>query len=171
MGDTFEKLIKDEGFVPKNPGRSAVDDKARRADAAKARAGAEARLRERQSQDFGVTSDPLVRWRSHGVSEKKFRALCRGGLPLHDKLDLHGEVRETVCGKVDEFIASAMLKKHEAVEIVCGRGLHTKGEAPVLKTAVSEHMRGHRSVRAYTLAPKNDGAYYVLLKVRGHGHS
>lgn len=161
MSDSFKELIEKEGVVPKAPGSSAVDD------APPEKCDAPARD---CGPNSGVTNEPLYKWRSHSVNEKKSRSLCRGRLPSRDKLDLHGATREEARKKVDDFIAAALLRRHEVVEIVCGRGLHSK-EGPVLKPVVCEHLRNHRSVCAYCLVPKTDGAYYVLLKRRGHGHS
>ena len=50
-----------------------------------------------------------------------------------------------------------------------GRGLHSKGNPPILKTRVREALRSHRSVLVYTDAPVPDGgsgAVYVLLRSR-----
>jgi DNA-nicking Smr family endonuclease len=47
------------------------------------------------------------------------------------------------------------------------RGLHSKGNPPILKTRVREYLRSHPAVLAYTDAPVShggSGAVYVLLR-------
>ena len=68
---------------------------------------------------------------------------------------------------VERFIENSRHKGHRCVCIVHGRGLHSDGNAPILKISVREHLRSHRSVLAYADAPSSDGgtgAVYVLLR-------
>ena len=102
----------------------------------------------------------------------EFRRLRQGKSKLRpgQEHDVHGETRATIADKLDKILEGAVLRKREVILIVCGRGHHSKDGRPILRPAIGEHLRGHRSVRAYTLAQKKhggDGAYYVLLKTRG----
>ena len=68
---------------------------------------------------------------------------------------------------VEWFIENNRHSGHRCVCIIHGRGLHSKGNAPILKTRVRKHLKSHRSVLAYTDAPVLDGssgAVYVLLR-------
>lgn len=58
-------------------------------------------------------------------------------------------------------------RRHRCVAIVHGRGLHSDGNIPILKTRVRESLRHYRAVLAYADAPRADGgtgAVYVLLR-------
>jgi len=62
---------------------------------------------------------------------------------------------------------AAAASGHRCVCIIHGRGLHSKRNAPILKTVVRKYLRSHRSVLAYADAPVTDGglgAAYVLLR-------
>ena len=68
---------------------------------------------------------------------------------------------------VKQFLDRSRHRHHRCVCIVHGRGLHSAGSVPVLKTRVRECLRADRSVLAYADAPRADGgagAVYVLLR-------
>jgi DNA-nicking Smr family endonuclease len=102
-----------------------------------------------------------------GVSRREIKKL-KGGAYVADKhLDLHGMTAPEACATVQRFIQSSRHAGHRCVCIVHGRGLHSEGNAPVLKTRVRDYLRSHPSVLAYADAPSSDGgpgAMYVLLR-------
>jgi DNA-nicking Smr family endonuclease len=65
------------------------------------------------------------------------------------------------------FLDNSRHAGHRCVCIVHGRGLHSEGRAPVLRTRVRLVLTTHRAVLAYADAPSSDGgagAVYVLLR-------
>jgi len=68
---------------------------------------------------------------------------------------------------VRRFIENSRHRRHRCVCIVHGRGLHSEGNASVLKARVRECLRLQSSVLAFADAPPSDGgagAVYVLLR-------
>ncbi len=104
---------------------------------------------------------------AHGVDRREIRKLKRGEYIVRDQRDLHGMTGADALASVKLFIENSRHRGHRCVCIIHGRGLHSKGNAPILKTRVREYLRSHRSVLAYTDAPLSDGgsgAVYVLLR-------
>jgi DNA-nicking Smr family endonuclease len=102
-----------------------------------------------------------------GVDRRELRKLKRGAYRVGDWRDLHGMTTAEACAKVREFIENSRHRRYRCVCIVHGRGLHSDGNASVLKARVRECLRHHRSVLAYSDAPRSDGgpgAVYVLLR-------
>ena len=104
---------------------------------------------------------------ANGVDRREIRKLKKGGYVLGDRRDLHGMTGAEALASVGRFIENSRHGGHRCVCIIHGRGLHSKGNPPILKTRVREYLRSHRSVLAYTDAPVSDGgsgAVYVLLR-------
>ena len=104
---------------------------------------------------------------AHGVDRREIRRLKKGEYLVRDRRDLHGMTGADALASVGRFVENSRHARHRCVCIVHGRGLHSKGNAPILKTRVREYLRLHRSVLAYTDAPGSDGgsgAVYVLLR-------
>jgi len=102
-----------------------------------------------------------------GIDRREIRKLKRGAYRVGDRRDLHGMTIAAACAKVREFIESSRHHRYRCVCIVHGRGLHSAGNASVLKARVRECLRHHRMVLAYADAPRSDGgsgAVYVLLR-------
>ena len=102
-----------------------------------------------------------------GVDRRELRRLKRGDYPAGEQLDLHGLTAAAACARVDRFLDSCRTRGHRSVGIVHGRGLHSAAGVAVLKTRVRDYLRSHRSVLAYSDAPRSDGgagAVYVLLR-------
>ena len=105
-------------------------------------------------------------WLAPGVDRRELRKIKRGDYTPGGRLDLHAQTAAEAVASVKRFIDS---RRHRdlCVCIVHGRGLHSKGNVPVLKTRVRECLRRHPAVRAYADAPRTDGgsgAVYVLLR-------
>jgi DNA-nicking Smr family endonuclease len=101
-----------------------------------------------------------------GVDRRELRKLKRGDHAAGDHLDLHGMMAVDALAKVKRFIDNSR-SRHRCVCIVHGRGLHSEGHIAVLKARVRAYLRHHRSVLAFTDAPRGDGgagAVYVLLR-------
>jgi DNA-nicking Smr family endonuclease len=104
---------------------------------------------------------------AHGVDRREIRKLQQGKYEVADRRDLHGMTSAEARASVERFIDSSRHRGHRCVCIVHGRGLHSEGSEPVLKTRMREYLRSHRSVLAYADAPSSDGgagAVYVLLR-------
>jgi DNA-nicking Smr family endonuclease len=102
-----------------------------------------------------------------GVDRREIRKLKRGDYPPGRHTDLHGLSGDDACARVARFLENSRHGGHRCVCIVHGRGLHSAGRAPVLRTRVREYLRSHRVVLAYADAPAADGgsgAVYVLLR-------
>ena len=101
-----------------------------------------------------------------GVDRRELRKIKRGDYTPGARLDLHAQTAAEAVTNAKRFVDS---RRHRdlCVCIVHGRGLHSKGKVPVLKTRVRECLRRHPAVRAYADAPRTDGgsgAVYVLLR-------
>ena len=99
-----------------------------------------------------------------GVDRREIRKLKRGDHVPRQRLDLHGMTAAEATAAVKHFLTT---KHDRCVCIVHGRGLHSAGRRPVLKTTVRALLRFDRSVLAYADAPASDGgagAVYVLLR-------
>jgi DNA-nicking Smr family endonuclease len=102
-----------------------------------------------------------------GVDRREIRKLKHGDYLVRDQRDLHGMTGADALASVGRFIENSRHGGHRCVCIIHGRGLHSEGNQPVLKTRVREYLRSHRSVLAYTDAPVSgggSGAVYVLLR-------
>ena len=104
---------------------------------------------------------------ANGVDRRAIRKLKNGEYIVRDRRDLHGMTGADALASVGRFIENSRHAHHRCVCIIHGRGLHSEGNQPVLKTRVREYLRSHRSVLAYADAPVSDGgsgAVYVLLR-------
>ena len=104
---------------------------------------------------------------ANGVDRREIRKLKKGEYIVRDRRDLHGMTAAEALASVRPFIENSRHAPHRCVCIIHGRGLHSDGNQPILKTRVREYLRTHRSVLAYADAPVSDGgsgAVYVLLR-------
>jgi len=104
---------------------------------------------------------------AHGVDRREIRKLKKGGYVVGDRRDLHGMTGAEALATVGRFIENSRHGGHRCVCVIHGRGLHSKGNPPILKTRVREYLRSHPAVLAYTDAPVShggSGAVYVLLR-------
>ena len=109
----------------------------------------------------------IIDFVAHGVDRREIRKLKKGEYIVRARRDLHGMTSAEAVASVGRFIENNRHRGHRCVCIIHGRGLHSKGNQPILKTRVREYLRSHRSVLAYTDAPVSDGgsgAVYVLLR-------
>ena len=102
-----------------------------------------------------------------GVSRDDLRKLKRGDYPAKNRIDLHGMTAADARASAGRFLDESRQNRHRCVCIVHGRGVHSEGNVAILKASVRAYLRAHRSVLAYTDAPRSDGgagAVYVLLR-------
>ena len=117
-----------------------------------------------RTEDEDVSDNDFV---VAGVDRRELRKLRTGKYVVRDRRDLHGTTAAEALASVGRFIENS---RHAGLRCVCiihGRGLHSKNNAPILKTLVRNYLRAHRSVLAYTEAPASDGgsgAVYLLLR-------
>jgi DNA-nicking Smr family endonuclease len=117
-----------------------------------------------QAEHADVPDNDFV---AHGVDRREIRKLKRGDYIVRDRRDLHGMTGADALTAVGRLIENSRHRGYRCVCIIHGRGLHSTGNPPILKTRVREYLRSHRSVLAYTDAPASDGgagAVYVLLR-------
>ncbi len=117
-----------------------------------------------RTEDADESDDSFV---AHGVDLREIRNLKKSKYIVRDRRDLHGMTGVDALASVGRFIENSRHGGHRCVCIIHGRGLHSKGNPPILKARVREYLRSHRSVLAYTDAPASDGgpgAVYVLLR-------
>jgi DNA-nicking Smr family endonuclease len=102
-----------------------------------------------------------------GVDRREVRRLKRGDYMVEATLDLHGSSTKDAVARVRKFLDASRHQGRRCVSIVHGRGVHSEGNAPVLKPLVRECLRGHPAVMAYADAPAREGgagAVYVRLR-------
>lgn len=104
---------------------------------------------------------------AHGVDRREIRKLKQGAYDVSGRHDVHGMTAAEALASVQRFIDNSRHRGHRCVCIVHGRGLHSRDNAPVLKTRIRAWLRSHRAVLGYSDAPVADGgsgAVYVLLR-------
>ena len=88
---------------------------------------------------------------AHGVDRREIRKLKKGEYIVRDRRDLHGMTGAEAVASVGRFIENSRHRGHRCVCIIHGRGLHSKGNPPILKTRVRDTSgRTGRSSRTRT---------------------
>jgi DNA-nicking Smr family endonuclease len=107
-----------------------------------------------------------------GVAHEQVSALARGELPVEATCDLHGMRAEAARARLAGFLAGCADRGQRVVLVVCGRGLHSGPEGPVLLDVAIDVLTGTatgRQVLAFTSAsPRQggEGALVVWLRKR-----
>ena len=120
-----------------------------------------------RTPDMADEGDDVPDFVAPGVDRREIRKLKRGDHVPAERRDLHGMNAAEATAAVKRFLTTSRHQHHRCVCIVHGRGLHSAGRTPVLKTSVRALLRSDRSVLAYADAPASDGgagAVYVLLR-------
>ncbi len=105
-----------------------------------------------------------------GLDRRLLARLRKGFFSVQDHIDLHGMTREEARKALIEKLVGARRRSLRCLLVITGRGLHSEGKEPVLKTAVVEWLTGKklgRHVLAFCSARPHDGgagAVYVLLR-------
>lgn len=104
---------------------------------------------------------------SNGLSRMTLRKLRRGGWPIQDSLDLHGNNSDAARKLLQEFLHEATQRKLRCVLVIHGKGLNSRGGEAVLRKLTRHWLTQHQQVLGYCDAPGKDGgsgAALVLLK-------
>jgi len=105
-----------------------------------------------------------------GLDRRTLRQLRRGEFTLQADLDLHGVDAATARVLVERFLLDAHSRGLRCVRIVHGRGLHSPGGLPVLKSNLPRWLASgpaRHLVLAYASATRSEGgtgATCVLLR-------
>lgn len=115
-------------------------------------------------------SDEYIEGFAPGLDARILRRMRRGHYSIQAHCDLHGLTREEAKKELNLFIEESHRRGRRLVLVVCGRGLHSKDQIPVLREGLRIWLsRGRisRYVLAFTSAQRSDGgtgAVYVLLR-------
>jgi DNA-nicking Smr family endonuclease len=114
--------------------------------------------------------DGAITGASHGVSRETLRALARGDLGAESTCDLHGLGAEAARHRIQQFVRDSAGSGRRAVLVICGRGLHSGSDGPVLRDVAVSELCG-RQASTYVLAFSTatpvrggDGALAILLR-------
>jgi DNA-nicking Smr family endonuclease len=128
-------------------------------------------LRESLSDLFEVDAlmeeDPALSYTSKGLGPDVVRKMRKGCWPVQDELDLHGLRRDDARDGLGAFLRHASARHYRCVRVIHGKGLGSKGQAPVLKSMVHSWLVQKEEVIAFCAARPSDGgdgALIVLLK-------
>lgn len=134
---------------------------------------ADAGAKRESRKDLGLVverQDELITGASYGVSHETLRALARGEIRVESTCDLHGLGADVARHRVQQFVRESAIAGQRAVLVICGRGLHSSGDGPVLRD-VAIHVLCGRPTRAHVLAFSTaaparggDGALAILLR-------
>jgi DNA-nicking Smr family endonuclease len=116
--------------------------------------------------DFAAENAP-DEYLSNGLSRLALRKLRRGGWPVQDRLDLHGNNSDAARKLLQEFLREAMQREFRCVLVIHGKGLNSRGGEAVLRKLTRHWLTQHPCVLGYCDAqPKEggSGAVLVLLK-------
>lgn len=105
---------------------------------------------------------------SHGLSRMTLRKLRRGGWPIQDRLDLHGNNIDAARKLLQEFLHEAAQHNWRCVLVIHGKGLNSQGGEAVLRKLARYWLTQHHQVLGYCDAPNREGgsgAVLVLLKI------
>jgi DNA-nicking Smr family endonuclease len=116
--------------------------------------------------DFGADNTP-DEYLSNGLSRMTLRKLRRGGWPIQDSLDLHGNNSDAARKLLQGFLYEAMHRKLRCVLVIHGKGLNSQGGEAVLRKLTRHWLAQHSLVLGFCDAPAKDGgsgAALVLLR-------
>jgi DNA-nicking Smr family endonuclease len=111
-----------------------------------------------------------VRGAAFGVSRQTLRELARGDFVAEATCDLHGLRAEPARLRLGAFIAESRARRRRAVLVICGRGLHSGPDGPVLLHVARDVLtqpptRAHvQAFASATPARGGEGALMVLLR-------
>jgi DNA-nicking Smr family endonuclease len=104
---------------------------------------------------------------SNGLSRMALRKLRRGGWPVQDSLDLHGNNSDEARKLLQGFLHEAEQRRLRCVLVIHGKGLNSKGGEAVLRKLARHWLTQHPLVLGFCDAMPKDGgsgAALVLLK-------
>jgi DNA-nicking Smr family endonuclease len=116
--------------------------------------------------DFAAENSP-DEYLSNGLSRMTLRKLRRGGWPVQDRLDLHGNSSDAARKLLQEFLHEAMQRELRCVLVIHGKGLNSRGGEAVLRKLTRHWLTQHPRVLGFCDALPREGgsgAVLVLLK-------
>ncbi|HSM98341.1 MAG TPA: Smr/MutS family protein [Gallionella sp.] len=120
--------------------------------------------------DFAAGNAP-DEYLSNGLSRMALRKLRRGGWPVQDSLDLHGNNSDAARRLLQEFLHEATQRELRCVLVIHGKGLNSRGGEAVLRKLTRHWLTQHPLVLGYCDALPNaggSGAALVLLRNSGN---
>ncbi len=112
------------------------------------------------------THADFLEFARHGISKRTFQRLKRGGYPIDDTLDLHGQTQDQAAHSIAHFLYHPIDSGNTCVLIIHGKGLRSDVPGGVLKHFTADWLKQQAVVRAFcTTVPRDGGggAVYVLL--------
>jgi DNA-nicking Smr family endonuclease len=106
---------------------------------------------------------------SYGVSHETLHKLARGKVRIEKTCDLHGQAAQVARHTCERFVVESARSGLRAVLIICGRGLHSGDDGPVLRNVVVDVLRSARQhVLGFTsLPPERGGTGALAVLLRG----
>jgi DNA-nicking Smr family endonuclease len=114
--------------------------------------------------------DGMITGASHGVSRETLRGIARGEISAESTCDLHGLGAEAARRRLQQFVSESATAGRRAVLVICGRGLHSRGDGPVLREVAIQVLCSRQACAHVlgfsTAAPARggDGALAILLR-------
>ena len=116
--------------------------------------------------DFAAENAP-EEYLCNGMSRLALRKLRRGGWPIQDRLDLHGNNTDAARKLLQEFLHEAVQQDLRCVLVIHGKGLNSRSGEAVLRKLTRHWLTQHPRVLGFCDAPPKDGgggAVLALLK-------
>ena len=116
--------------------------------------------------DFAAEDAP-DEYLGNGLSRMALRKLRRGGWPIEDNLDLHGNNTDAARKLLQKFLHEAVQRQMRCVLVIHGKGLNSKSGEAVLRKLTRHWLAQHQQVLGFCDAPTQNGgsgAVLVLLK-------
>jgi DNA-nicking Smr family endonuclease len=114
--------------------------------------------------------DGAITGTSHGVSRETLRALARGEIRAESTCDLHGLGAEVARHRIQHWVRESAVAGRRAVLVICGRGLHSGGEGPVLRDVAVSELCGNalrsRVLAFSTASPSRGGGGALAILLR-----
>lgn len=113
-------------------------------------------------------AEPL-RYIKDGFNPRLLQKLGRGQYSVRDEFDLHQMTALIAKRAIHDFLNECIDADKLCVKIITGKGMHSKGDGPVLKGLADRILRQRNDVLAFRSARYNDGgsgAVIVLLRGR-----
>jgi len=134
---------------------------------AEKRLSSEASKREGKTLTLASDAD-RIEGASYGVSHETLHKLARGQIRIEKTCDLHGLAAQVARHTCERFVVESARSGLRAVLIICGRGLHSGDDGPVLRNVVVDVLRSARQhVLGFTSLPPErggTGALAVLIR-------
>ena len=123
----------------------------------------------REGKTITLTRDAdTIEGASYGVSHETLHKLARGQIRTEKTCDLHGLAAQVARHTCERFVVESARSGLRAVLVICGRGLHSGDDGPVLRNVVVDVLRSARQhVLGFTSLPPErggTGALAVLIR-------